>query len=105
MILEGVDWELDEPLPDGFEAVVRFQHGVVTGGSGCNSFRGTYTLKADTIDVPDRLAVTRRSCPDTVLAVERSFLVRLVRVRRWSVDDEGLVLAGARDEPLQFRRR
>ncbi|WP_216328145.1 META domain-containing protein [Deinococcus aestuarii] len=66
--------------------------GAVSGTTGCNLFRGTFTLGGDTLHFSP-LATTRRACPSPELQrQETEYLRRLERVRRYRVSGNGLTL-------------
>lgn len=95
--LEGVTWEVTG-YHDGRDAVVgpkpgtslnlSFADGAVSGSSGCNTFRGTYTAEGDRISFGP-LATTRKACAgEGVMEQERAFLAALQAAKVWTVRDE-----------------
>jgi heat shock protein HslJ len=90
--LEGVTWKITgfnngrqavvSPLP-GTALSVTFRDGAVAGSAGCNTFRATYTARADRI-VIGPAAVTRMNCEgDGVMQQEREFLSALASATTW----------------------
>ena len=99
--LEGVTWEVTG-YNNGREAVVSpklgttltlsFADGAVSGSSGCNTFRGTFTARENHISFGP-LATTRRMCAgDGVMEQEREFLAALQAAKVWTIRDDLLDL-------------
>ena len=95
--LEGVTWEVTG-YNNGRQAVVSprlgtsltlsFENGAVTGSSGCNSFRATYTQEGNRLTIGPA-ATTRKLCTEEgVMEQEREFLAALQAVYTWTVRDE-----------------
>jgi heat shock protein HslJ len=83
--LEGTTWLLTDPAPpDGIEVVASFADGNVTGTSGCNRFRGTYTVEAEQL-VLGPLMTTQMAAEPHVMAFEREVLDRLAKVTAFTV--------------------
>jgi len=61
-----------------------FGNGRVTGMSGCNTFRASFTQQGDTIRIGST-STTRRRCPGNVTTQERDFLRALRSSARWSI--------------------
>jgi heat shock protein HslJ len=90
--LESVTWKITgfnngrqavvSPL-SGTTLSVTFKDGIAAGSAGCNSFRATYSLRADRI-VVGPAAVTRKACAgDGVMQQEREFLSALESATSW----------------------
>jgi heat shock protein HslJ/uncharacterized membrane protein len=91
--LEGVRWEVTG-YNNGRQAVVspktgtrltlKFQGGKVSGSSGCNRFRGSFTAEGSALKIGS-LSTTRKACEDAVMAQEREFLRALESATTWDV--------------------
>ena len=66
--------------------------GRVSGFAGCNAYSGSYTTSGPAISIPNKLAVTRKSCGRLVDAQERAYLSALTRARRYSIVGRTLTL-------------
>jgi heat shock protein HslJ len=95
--LEGVTWEVTG-FNNGRQAVVSpqldtalnltFADGTVTGTSGCNTFRASYTRDGDRIAIGPA-ATTRKACTaEGVMEQERQFLAALQAATTWTIRDE-----------------
>jgi heat shock protein HslJ len=94
--LEGIAWEVTG-FNNGRNAVVSpvlgtaptlsFEAGVVTGHSGCNSFRASYTGEGNRVAIGPA-ALTRKACPgDGVMDQERELVAALESAKTWTVRD------------------
>ncbi len=97
---EDTQWVLADVTALGAGAgatsiTAKFSGGTVTGNSGCNSYRGPYTLDGAKLTVGPGLASTQMACAPATNAVEAAYLARLQRVATQSVKDSTLTLAGA----------
>lgn len=91
---EGGPWEVTG-FNNGRQAVVSpmvgtvltvaFENGVVTGQSGCNTFRATYSTTGDRITIGPA-ATTRKMCGTEVMTQEQQFLKALESATTWSFD-------------------
>jgi len=69
----------------GTTLTLSFGAGVVTGKSGCNSFRATYKSEGDQLTIGPA-ATTRKACTgEGVMQQEREFLAALETATTWSV--------------------
>jgi heat shock protein HslJ len=95
--LEGIDWEVTG-YNNGRQAVVspqagttlslRFENGMVSGSSGCNTFRAPYTQEGNRISIGPA-ASTRKMCAgEGVMEQEREFLAALQAAKVWTIRDE-----------------
>jgi heat shock protein HslJ len=93
--LEGVDWGVTG-FNNGRQAVVgpllgttitmTFSNGLVTGSSGCNTFRAPYTSQGNRLSIGPATS-TRKTCPaEGVMKQEREFLAALESARVWAMD-------------------
>jgi len=83
--LDGTTWLLTEPAaPEGVEAVATFADGNVTGVSGCNRFRGTYTVDGSNLSLGP-LMTTQMAAEPNVMMFEREVLDRLAKVTGFTV--------------------
>ena len=77
-------WNLDEPAPSTPDVTLIYASGRLSGTSGCNGYSAVVTPGTVPGDVSvGPAAVTRRMCPDSVMAVEARFLWQLGEVRRF----------------------
>jgi heat shock protein HslJ len=95
--LEGVAIQPDRQVPflelvdDGGGSTAVFGH------SGCNSFRGAYTVDGASLSF-GVLAGTRMACPPPETELEARFLRALAAVERYEVRGPWLVLSGPEGE-------
>ncbi|MEI8238664.1 MAG: META domain-containing protein [Actinomycetota bacterium] len=86
--LDGTTWLLFHPVaPEGAKVVLGFADGSVTGSSGCNRFRGGYSLDREELSF-GLLLSTQMACSDTLMAFEHEVLERLSKVKRFSVSQK-----------------
>ena len=94
--LEGVSWEITG-FNNGRSAVVSplvgtaptlsFEAGVVTGHTGCNEFRASYTVSGDQVAI-GAAALTRKACPgEGVMEQERELVAAIESAKTWTVRD------------------
>ena len=110
--LEGVDWQLVSyrdgtdllATPWHVDAALRFEGGVATGSSGCNSLGVRYELEGDELTFASSGTDGDIGCAGPVLAVEQGLVEALPRVMRWGIDSgpatATLYLYDADDEAL-----
>ncbi len=93
--IEGIDWRRGT-------AVLRLEHGRVSGTGGVNRLLGEYRLVGSRLTL-GALASTRMAGPPELMKSEQQLLAALARVARWAIDDEQLILAdGANTEVVRF---
>jgi len=101
--LENTQWQLvsgqDITLSDDVVVSAAFTEGNVFGSSGCNQYRGPYTLDGDSLEI-GRTAGTLMACPPPADEIERAYLAALAQVARWAIDGEELVLSNADENEL-----
>ena len=74
-----------------------------TGFSGCNTYSATaYPLREQTLAV-SAFALTKKSCPGNVMALEQQFLVALRSSQKWDQQGSMLVIQTQNGE-LRFER-
>lgn len=74
----------------------------VDGSGGCNTFSGSYLQQGESLQI-QRLAMTKRHCPDSALMdQERDLLNSLQSVESVAMNDQGLVLTGSEGRRLEF---
>jgi len=95
---EGTAWELvllegTAPI-DGTTITLRFAESTVAGSAGCNTYGGSYRVKADGLQFGDVYA-TEMGCmePEGVLEQEQAYLGVLRAVAAFELRPEGLALA------------
>jgi heat shock protein HslJ len=105
--LEGTPWVLASGIDvEGWEDVApsaTFAEGMVSGSTGCNRFRGSYTVDGETLELGE-IAMTAMACPPPADAVEREYADALESVRAWRAEEDELVLLDSDGaELLRFR--
>jgi heat shock protein HslJ len=104
--LEGPTWVLDvdqldvEDVGEVFPTI-RFLGGQVSGTTGCNSFRGTYTLDGSDLRFSP-LATTLIGCPPPLEALEREVLDRLAAVTGYQISAKRLSLRAGEETVLVY---
>jgi heat shock protein HslJ len=103
--LAGTAWDLTAMTPPvaGLSDVTvsaRFEGGRISGHSGCNTYRASYTQSGDSLTVGKDIASTKIACPSALSAVERAYLARLPRVRSFSRSGSTLTLEDADGKAL-----
>jgi heat shock protein HslJ len=105
--IEGVEWLLAE-MSDGSEMAaippeipvsLSMVDGIAVGFSGCNDYRGPYTITADEI-VFGEMATTVKTCDDGAVLVESNYLQALSYVARFGVRETGLLFVSPPGAPL-----
>jgi len=100
--LEGVIWVLDaasigelvDPVPVDARVDLSFEDGQAGGTSGCNSYRGGYTVDGDSLTFGP-LAATQMACEPPLMDLEAAYLAALADVDGFEVNAGGdLVLTG-----------
>ena len=96
--IENKPWQLtsatDLTIPDGVVPSAAFTDGNVFGTAGCNTYRASYTLDGDSLEISEPSG-TLISCPPPVDEFERAYLDALGEVATWELDGEELVLSDA----------
>lgn len=105
--LEGVTWEVTG-FNNGRSAVVSprvgtaptlsFEAGAVTGHTGCNGLRASYSTSGDQVAIGPA-ALTRKACPgDGVMDQERELVAAIESAKSWTVRNGQLDLYRADGE-------
>ena len=96
--IENKPWQLTSAtgltIPDGVVPSAAFTGGNVFGTAGCNTYRASYTLDGDSLEIGEP-AGTLIACPPPVDEFERAYLDALGQVASWELDGEELVLSDA----------
>jgi heat shock protein HslJ len=96
--IENKPWQLTSAagltIPDGVVPSATFTDGNVFGTAGCNTYRASYTLDGDSLEISEP-AGTLIGCPLPVDEFERAYLDALGQVATWELDGEELVLSDA----------
>jgi heat shock protein HslJ len=74
---------------------------VVSGFSGCNTYRGKYTVKGNVLTVTG-IAATLMACPSPGLEIEKAFLAALGKAQRYSIVPGRLEIENATSKSLVF---
>ena len=96
--IEDKPWQLtsatDLTIPDGVVPSAAFSNGNAFGTAGCNTYRASYSLDGDSLEIGEP-AGTLIGCPPPVDEFERAYLDALGQVATWELDGEELVLSDA----------
>jgi heat shock protein HslJ len=91
--LEGPSWRLMSismldaaTLDQSPRAIARFTEGRLSGFSGCNRFKGSYTISGDRVNV-GRQTHTVNKCADPAVEVENALKVAFAEPVRYQVAD------------------
>jgi putative lipoprotein len=103
--LEGPLWLLTQingrqPL-EGVNVYVTFENGKVSGSAGCNTFNGSYTSDASTVQIGP-LSTTRKACaePAGIMDQENEFLKLMQAAATYSTANGMLTLNDANGAPI-----
>jgi heat shock protein HslJ len=99
--LEGVTWVLDassiaalvEQAPADARVDIAFEAAEASGTSGCNSYRGEYTVEGDGIEF-GAFAATQMACEQPLMDLEAAYLAALGDVSAFEVGGGNLSLTG-----------
>lgn len=97
-VLTGAPWRVvsiggeDVPQTDT-PPTIRFAETDAGGSTGCNTWRGGYTLTGETLTF-EATATTRMACPEEIMALEQRFMDALSEVDRPALNGEELRLEG-----------
>ena len=103
--LDGTDWVLTSMTPSvanlgRVTVTAQFAKGALSGHSGCNTYRASYTQDGHSLTIGKDIASTKIACPSLPGAVERAYLARLPRVRSFSESGSTLTLKDADGKTL-----
>jgi len=103
--LSGTEWVLTAMTPSvpnlGRVAVTaQFASGTLSGHSGCNTYRASYTQQGDSLTIGKDIASTKIACPSLPSAVEQAYLQRLPKVRSFARSGSTLTLQDADGKAL-----
>jgi heat shock protein HslJ len=104
--LSGTQWVLSAidglpPLPGG-PITLAFEDGQVRGGSGCNSYSGTYTVRGETLAIGELMATAMACAEPDRMEQESAYLERLGAVTSFTVADGVLGLSTSHGQSLTF---
>lgn len=85
--LRAVPWVLVNSTPS-----IEFGATQAHGSTGCNQYHGPYSVDGDTMKLGP-LAMTQMACIGEADQIERSFVAKLDRVRKWHATEKELVLS------------
>jgi heat shock protein HslJ len=108
--LDGTQWVLTAMVPavagtDTVAVSARFAAGVLSGHSGCNTYRTSYQQDGVELTIGKDMATTRIACPSGPSRVEQGYLTRLTRVATLTASGTNLTLRAADETPiLQYRK-
>lgn len=101
--LEGTNWTLTSYLgpngtgvkvPAGVAATALFKGAAMTGNSGCNQYRGSYTVDGNKLTIGQTLS-TLMACEQAKMALEQAYLAVLPRVATFAISGDTLTLMTA----------
>jgi heat shock protein HslJ len=108
--LDGTQWVLTamEPAVAGTDSVAVSANfvdgGVLSGHSGCNTYRTTFEQDGVQLTIGQDIATTKIACPPGPSRVEQEYLRRLVKVESLTASGSTLTLRDASEAPiLEFR--
>ena len=95
--LDGTDWVLTSMTPavPGLSRVTvtaKFADGSLSGHSGCNTYRTSFTQQGDSLTLGKNIASTQVACPSALSAIEQAYLTRLAKVASFSRSGSTLTL-------------
>jgi heat shock protein HslJ len=95
--LSGTDWVLTSMAPSvpnlgRVTVTAAFTSSTLSGHSGCNTYRASYTQQGDSLTVGKDIASSKIACPSLLSAVERAYLSRLPQVRSFTRSGTTLTL-------------
>ena len=105
--LDGTSWvliSLDDTSPLlGTSITLSFADGEISGSGGCNSYSGSYQVQGDRISFGETV-ITLQACmePDGVLDQESAYMAILGVVKRFVLEDGGLMLVTQDGKALRF---
>ena len=102
--LEATSWTLSGSTALGVAlgdvaVSAQFENGSVTGSSGCNNYRASYTLSGSQLTIGP-IAGTQMACSPAQMAVERAYLDRLAKVAAFTISGSQLTLTDASGHTL-----
>ena len=101
--LTGTRWQLRDAsdLPtNGVAVTAEFADGTMSGSSGCNTYRASYTTEGSDLTIGPDIATTQIACEAGPGQVETAYLQRLPRVRSYEIDGRSMVLRDAEGAAL-----
>jgi ABC-type amino acid transport substrate-binding protein/heat shock protein HslJ len=94
--LLNVNWVLanmnmNQIIPQGIQITAVFDGatGIVSGNSGCNTYRGSFTAGGSNLSIGP-LTVTNISCDETTMGIEQQFLTLFQSAATYNVSGNGL---------------
>lgn len=101
-VLAGTSWLVVDgiEIPDGVAVTAELSEDVVSGSSGCNTYRASYEVDGDLLRLTGPIAGTRKMCPEPQMLVESEVLLRLEQVASFRVDGDELTLLDGEGELL-----
>jgi heat shock protein HslJ len=107
-ILANTQWQLvtlgGAEAAAGTQVTLEFgADAAVTGSTGCNSYRTTYSQEGDTLTFDERIITTRRACLDTASAdQEQAFLEALRTATTYTLQADQLTIVYGDGQQLVF---
>ena len=99
--LTGTSWQVQAynnglgavttPLQDTEMTAVFGPDGTISGGSGCSSFTGSYSVDGSSLSIGS-VATTQQTCPDPVMKQEQAYLTALQASTEYSLTADRLTL-------------
>jgi heat shock protein HslJ len=84
-----------EPALPDVDVTLHIEDGVLNGSAGCNDYRSTIASGSQGLNsqVIGPAAVTKKACPEPVMAQETAFLTKLAGTTSWWFDAGHLMLS------------
>ncbi len=100
--LEGIEWVLDDTLPDT-EMTALFQDGTLSGSSGCNTYSATYQINGNNLVISSPVA-TEMACAEEIMTQESEYLANLMAAQSYRVKGDQLKITGS-GQALNYTER
>ena len=112
-LAQGPDATLDQELtltaiagapvaPDAGITIVFASDGTLSGFGGCNSYSSTWDTEFETLTLTQDIQSTRKTCGDTIDALETQYLGLLQAAASWSLDGTSLQIVSADGSVLSY---
>ena len=88
--------------PDAGITAVFASDGTLSGFGGCNSYNSTWNTDFATLTLTGDIASTRKTCGDTIDALETQYLGLLQTAVSWSLDGTSLQIVSADGSVLSY---
>lgn len=107
-LLEGESWLVEDldgkGIIDHSHMTLEFKGNKLSGSAGCNSYTTSFVLGGEGLSLAT-MAVTQKSCAESLMTQEDRFLSILQSVARFSFDETGALLLHTADGRRLLARR